>query len=80
MGTTWQWWNLLANIKINESRSIYFALALTVSEILTFKISYLQKVGQVHGVQFSQCHSMANVKIYKCHFLTFLIFAKIRPM
>ena len=32
-----------------------------------FNFFYLQKVGQGHGVQFSQLHvSMANVKIYKC--------------
>ena len=31
-----------------------------------FQILYLQKVGQGHGVQFSQgCHSMVNIKIYK---------------
>ena len=41
-------------------------LALTFSEILTFQIIDLQKVGQGRGVQFSQYfHSMANIKIYK---------------
>ena len=33
----------------------------------------LQKVGQGHGVQFSQLlHLMANIKIYKFHLLYFL--------
>ena len=42
------------------------ALALTVLEILTFGIFYLQKVGQGHGVQCSQWgHSIANVKSTK---------------
>ena len=42
-----------------------FAIALTISEILTLQIFTL-KVGQGHVVQFSQsCPSMANIKIYK---------------
>ena len=40
-------------------------LALTVSEIVTFKIFNLQKVGQGHGVQLSQKrYSMSNIKVY----------------
>ena len=35
-----------------------FAPALTVSRILTFHIFYLQKVGQGHGVQLSQCQNL----------------------
>ena len=43
------------------------ALAFTFSEILTFYIFDLQKVGQGYGKQFSQWqNSVANVKIYKC--------------
>ena len=39
-----------------------------ISEIKKIKIVYLQKVGQGHGVQFSQLHHwMANAKIYKYH-------------
>ena len=50
-----------------------FALALTVSDILTFHIFYIQQVGQSHGVQFSQWrHSMADIKISKCRFLNFV--------
>ena len=41
-------------------------LALTVFEILTFQIFYLQKVRHGRGVQSLQCcHSMTNIKIYK---------------
>ena len=47
-----------------------FALALTVSEILTFEIFELEKVDQGHGVQHRQCRrQIANVKFNKCHFL-----------
>ena len=56
----------MSNIQIDKSRFGHFALALTVSEILPFKIVDLEKVGQGHGVQFSQWQQpMANVKIYK---------------
>ena len=48
-------------------------------KILTFQLFYLQKVGQGHGIQFSQLrYSMANVKIYKRNLFTFFIFAKVR--
>ena len=41
-----------------------FALALTVSEKLTFQIFNLKKVGQGHEEQFSQCcPSLANIEI-----------------
>ena len=42
----------------------------------------IENIGQGHGVQFWHCRfSMANVKIYKCIFFTFLfIFAKVRHM
>ena len=43
-----------------------FALALIVSEISTFEIFDLKKVGQGHVVNSLQRHrSMANVKVYK---------------
>ena len=54
----------------------FFALAPIDSEILIKCqfLTYLQKVGQCHGVQFSQLHhSMANVKIYKCLPLIFAL-------
>ena len=38
------------------------------------KKCYLQKLGQDHGMQFSQVHhSMANFKIYKCLPYTFAL-------
>ena len=42
------------------------------SQILTFKIVDLEKVGQDHGVQLLQLsHSMMNIKINKCNFYIF---------
>ena len=44
----------------------FFALAFTISEILTFTIFYFQKVDQCHEVHFSQCHHlMAHATIYQ---------------
>ena len=43
----------MINIKIYKVVPCNFALALAVSEILTFQIFDLQEVGQGHGVQFS---------------------------
>ena len=41
----------------------------------------LQKVSQGHGIQFLQWrHLMANVKIYKCHFLNCFICAKVQTV
>ena len=43
-------------------------------KILTFEIFDLEKVGQGHEVQHWQCRSqITNVKIYKRHFLHFLL-------
>ena len=57
----------MVNIKIYKCFPQICVLALSVSDIYKFKIYYFQKVGQSHGVHFSQLHhSMANVKIYKC--------------
>ena len=54
-----------------------FVLALTLSEILKFSISYLQKISQGHRVQFLQgCHSMTNVKIYKSRPMHFFALAR----
>ena len=45
-----------------------FAKALTVSQILKFKICQLENVGQGHRVQHSQwSHSMTNINIYENH-------------
>ena len=49
-------------------RSIFdiFAPALTVSEIITFKIFDLEKLGPGHEVKRLQCrHLIPNVKFYK---------------
>ena len=71
----------MANVRIYKGLLHNFALALTVSEILTFIFFYIQKVGQGHGVQFLQRrYSMANVRIHKHHYFTFLIVAKMRPV
>ena len=40
----------------NLQKTHMLALALTVSVIITFDIFVLQKVGQGHGMQFSQRH------------------------
>ena len=49
-----------------------FTPALAVSEILTFTICNLQKVGCGHRVQFSQwCLSMSNINIYKSRLTQF---------
>ena len=41
----------MANIKIDYSNlTHFFALALTISELLMFKIVYLKNLGQGHGV------------------------------
>ena len=57
-----------------QKTPIFYSLALNISEILTFQIVYLQKVGQGHEVQFSQWgHSMANIKIYKSRSVYFYV-------
>ena len=49
-----------------QKTATQFVLALNVTEITKFQICYLQKVGQSHGLQFSQLHHLiANDKIYK---------------
>ena len=66
---------------IYKSRPLYFVLALTVSEILTFQIFDLQKGGQDHGVEFSQCGtSMVIFRNLQKPIFTFLILAKMRPI
>ena len=45
--------NGIIPVQIPKSVKVYmciFVLALTVSEILTFQIVYLKKVGQIHDV------------------------------
>ena len=51
----------------------FFALALTVSEILTFEIIDLEKIG--HGVKLLHWrHSIANIKIFKHQFFHIFYF------
>ena len=58
----------MANIDIYKRLTSHFSLALTVSEILTVWMFYLEKVGQGQGIQLSQWrHLMANIKIFKRH-------------
>ena len=44
----------MTNINIYKNRPMHFVLALIVSEILTFEMFALEKVGQRYGVQISQ--------------------------
>ena len=45
-----------------------FAIALTVSEILTFQICYFENLGQCRGVPHLQLsHSIANINLNKSH-------------
>ena len=51
----------MAIVKLYKSHVMHFVTALTVSEILTFQICDLEKLGQSHELQNSQrAHSMAN--------------------
>ena len=61
-----QYCHSMANIKIYKSCSVhFFALALTVSNKLTFQIVDLEKVGQGHVVQLLKwCHFMADIEIF----------------
>ena len=42
---------------LQKTSTLFFALALIVSEILTFEFD-LEKVGQGHGVQYCQWHQL----------------------
>ena len=56
-------WQILKSIEVVVS---IYALALIVFLDITFKLFYLAKVCQGHGVQLSQwCYSIANLKPYK---------------
>ena len=62
-----QWYHSLTNIQIFKSRSVDFCASSHRFIVKKIGLFYLQKVGQGHGVQFSQLHHlMANVNIYKC--------------
>ena len=61
-----QWCRSMSNIKHIYNTLNSFVLAFTVSEMLTFTIFSLSKLGQGRGVQHSQrFHSMANINFYK---------------
>ena len=50
--------------------------ALTVCEILTFQILYIEDLGQDHGEQYWQCcHSTENIYLNKSHWLHFFALA-----
>ena len=56
-------WQISKSIKVVLR---IFTPALAVSEILSFQIVDLQKIGQDHGVQLPQLgHSMTDITIYK---------------
>ena len=60
----------MAKIEMDKSHITYFALALVVLEILTFKIFDLQKAGQGREVILLELHhSLAKYQIYKCHIM-----------
>ena len=57
--------------------TVHFALALTVSEILTIQNVELENIGQDQRVQHSQWrHSALNVKIYEGHVLYYFLFLR----
>ena len=63
----------MANV-YSSSPTHFSSIVLTVSKIYKFQTFDFHKVGQGHGVHFSQLHhSMANVKIYKHHFVLFIL-------
>ena len=54
-------WKIRKSIKV----VMHIFAPVTVSEILTFKLFYIEKVIQGHGEQLLQwCSSMANVDVY----------------
>ena len=69
---TAQFLRLAIQIQMSKSTKVIpciFALALTVFAVLAFQIFNLEKGHRLQLLQL--CHSMANVKIYKFHFLHF---------
>ena len=69
----------MAHVKKSTKDILFiFALALTVSGILTFQIFYIQKVGQGHGVTiFAVKPFDGKCQNLKTSFFTFLIFAEV---
>ena len=58
----------MAYINLGKGHIAHFAIALTVSEILTFQICDLQNLGQDHEVQHSQWSDlMAKINFYNTH-------------
>ena len=56
----------MANVKINNCLKHIFAITLTISDILKIQNLFIQKVGQGHGVQFSQWyHSVLKGQVHK---------------
>ena len=66
------WWQITKSIKV-----IFQIVALSLS-FCDIKLENfdLEKLGQGHGVQHSQwCHSMENIKIYKCYIFALFPFS-----
>ena len=56
----------------SRSQVTIFALALTIWEILTFQMFYLENLGQGHKVHHLQlCHSAVNINLYNNHSMHF---------
>ena len=74
--------NVVLRLQVSKSTKVVariFVLDLIVLKMLTFRIFFTSKVGKGRGLELSQRrHLMANVKMYKSHFFTFLIFVNIR--
>ena len=68
-----EWCNSIAKVKIYTILPHVFAVALSVSDILQFKTFYLQKVGQVHGVQLTQWRQMSKFMNDSHTFLCYLL-------
>ena len=58
-------WQISTTLKVRPG---HFSLALSIFEIITFQIRYLENIGQGHDIQHLQlCHSMANINLHKSH-------------
>ena len=67
--------------KFTKVSNKFWRYAFTFSEILTFSIFYLQKVGQCQRVQFfTMAPFDGKFRFVQTSFFTFWIFAKVRPV
>ena len=71
----------MANIKVHKSCPMHFYTSSNHFNDINVLNCLPSKVGHGHRVKFPQCRtSMSKIEIYKRHFFTFLIFAKMRPV